>query len=599
MFSERLEATLTNPSLASPSRLARLATSEEADTETVSKVQSQITTQCHTQRSLDPLFRFMEASLEEFFERSRTQDIITIMSEERPHIFDITCKFRQLFGSVNENALDSNRAHDISLKNLLYILRCQMSEERLYRPLTGVAGTGDYDAVRIAKLNFARLYKQCDVVDILPKPALGLIRSSYPMAPLPIPSHTRTAVAEMVARQQALALDALSQYSRFFVIYVSNYGISEAVSLPTLSIILADLTSPLSVKVVSHLKELFDPFSLSALLLRLASGEFKPVGEIWYYPRVPLGSSISGGDDDIAGTLGGFCRNKLTGEVYGLTAAHVVGTSRVGVFAPASKPYNAAAKSLEIRVKDIEKVGKGDTIWSNKLSELKNLDRFYGASVFSSQTCTNENPGRIIDAALLQIHGERFADNRIGKIHPSLFPEFTEEGDKIVALTSAVQPGEVLWKYGIRTALTSGTNLDTIIINWDANNVTRADDKVDGSLCTASAILGQWDPSDGTFTDFAKPGDSGSFVLRVVRDPLGFVESEAVVIRTEGAGILYGIVWEEKYHGFVALYMMMEDVFKAIREGTGIEVDLEVPDAEAMEWPCTIMGRGPSTYGLH
>jgi hypothetical protein len=122
---------------------------------------------------------------------------------------------------------------------------------------------------------------------------------------------------------------------------------------------------------------------------------------------------------------------------------------------------------------------------------LKNLDRFYGTSVFSSQTCTNENPGRIIDVALLQIHDARFADNRIEKIRPSLFPEFTEEGDKIVALTSAVQPGEVLWKYGIRTALTSGTNLDTIIINWDSNDVARADDNVGGTLCTASAILGQ------------------------------------------------------------------------------------------------------------
>jgi hypothetical protein len=157
------------------------------------------------------------------------------MSDERPHIFDVTYKFRQTFVSVNENALDLNRAHDMSLKNLLYILRCQMSEERLYRPLTEVAGTEDYNAVRIARLNFARLYKQCDVVNILPKPALGLIRSSYPMSPLPIPSHTRSTMAAMFSRQQDVALDALSQYSRFFTIYVSNYGISEDISLPTLS----------------------------------------------------------------------------------------------------------------------------------------------------------------------------------------------------------------------------------------------------------------------------------------------------------------------------------------------------------------------------
>jgi hypothetical protein len=521
------------------------------------------------------------------------------MSDERPHIFDVTYKFRQTFVSVNENALDSNRAHDMSLKNLLYILRCQMSEERLYRPLTGVASTEDYDTVRIAQLNFARLYKQCDVANILPKPALGLIRSSYRMSPLPIPSHTRSTMAAMFSRQQDVALDALSQYSRFFAIYVSNYGISEDISLPTLSIILPDVTSPSSIHIVSRLKELFDPFNFSALLLRVTFGEFRPVGEIWYYPRLPLGSSISGGDDDTAGTLGGFCRNKLTGEVYGLTAAHVVGTSGRDVFAPASKPYNEAAKSLEIRVKEAEKAGKGDTIWMNKLSELKNLDRLYGTSVFSTQTCTDEIPASINDVALLRIAHKRVADNRLAKIRPSLFPEFSEDGDKIVALTSDVQPGELLYKYGIRTALTSGTSLDAIIINWDANTADRAGDDVSGTLCTASAILGQWDPSEGSFTEFAKPGDSGSLVLRVVRDPSESVESEAVVVRTEGVGVLYGVVWEEKCQGFVALYMKMEDVFKAVRDSAGIEVDLEVPEVEATEWPFTIMGRGRSSYALH
>jgi len=519
------------------------------------------------------------------------------MSDERPRIFDVTYKFRQTFVAVNENALDSNRAHDLSLKNLLYILRCQMSEMQLYRTLTGVAGRGDYDAVRTAQLNFARLYKQCDVANILPKPALGLIRSSYRMSPLPIPSHTRSIMAAMFSRQQNVALNALSQYSRFFAIYVSNYGISEDISLPTLSIILSDVTSPSSINIVSRLKERFDPFNFSSLLLRLTSGEFRPVGEICYYPRVPLGSSISGGDDDTAGTLGGFCRNKLTGEVYGLTAAHVVGTSGRDVFAPASKPYNEAAKSLEIRVKEAEKAGKGETIWMNKLSELKNLDRLYGTTVFSTQTCTDEIPASINDVALLRIAHERVADNRLAKIRPSLFPEFSEDGDKIVALTSDVQPGELLYKYGIRTALTSGTSVDANI-NWGANTADRAGDDVSGTLCTVSAILGQWDPSEGSFTDFAKPGDSGSLVLRVVRDPSESVESEAVVVRTEGVGVIYGVVWEEKRQGFVALYMKME-VFKAVREGAGIEVDLEVPDVEATEWPFTIMGRGRSSYALH
>src|SRR5271156_5515480 len=82
---------------------------------------------------------------QEFFERSRTQDILTIMSDQRPQIFEITSKFRQSYSSVIENALDSNDANDMSLRNLLYILRCQMSEERLYRPSSEVLGTGEYD----------------------------------------------------------------------------------------------------------------------------------------------------------------------------------------------------------------------------------------------------------------------------------------------------------------------------------------------------------------------------------------------------------------------------------------------------------------------
>ena len=57
----------------------------------------------------------------------------------------------------------------------------------------------------------------------------------------------------------------------------------------------------------------------------------------------------------------------MTGEVYGLTAAHViVGPSCRDVFAPASKPSTEAAKSLEIPVKDVEKAGKGDAIWPNR-----------------------------------------------------------------------------------------------------------------------------------------------------------------------------------------------------------------------------------------
>ena len=522
------------------------------------------------------------------------------MSDENPRIFEITHKLRQTYHSVVDDVMDSNRANDMCLKNLLYILRCQMSDERFYRPLTGLAGNADYDTVRLAKLNFAKLYRQCDVLNILPEPALGLIRSSYRMVPLPIPKQLRAVLVDTIKRQRTIAVDILQSYTQSFVIFVSNYGISQAVSLPTLSVVLPDLTSPSSVSAISRLRECFDPFNFSAVLLRISCGEIKQIGEIWSYPRVPLGSSLSGGDDDKAGTLGGYCRNPDTGEIYGITAAHVVGTSpNREVFAPASKPYNEAVKSIEIRVKETAKAGKDDTAWSNKLSALKNLDRLFGKTLHSAQSCTDD--GRVIDCALIKISGSRDADNRVSKIPDfvSQFPEFTDEGDKIVALTSPVMTGEIVWKYGIRSKLTKGTTLEHLTIKLDASNCTRAVDESNAVPCTAMGILGEWDPTEGAFREFAKPGDSGSFILRIVKDPSESVEEEAVVIRTEAAGLLYGIVWEETRESYVALYMKMDEVIDEFVEGIGVKVDLEVPDAKDTEWPYIVMGRGRSTYELH
>ena len=82
--------------------------------------------------------------------------------------------------------------------------------------------------------------------------------------------------------------------------------------------------------------------------------------------------------------------------------------------------------------------------------------------------CTDD--GRVIDCALIQISGSRGADNRVSKIPDFLsqFPEFADEGDKIVALTSPVMTGESVWKYGIRSKLTKGTTLEHLTIKWDA-----------------------------------------------------------------------------------------------------------------------------------
>jgi hypothetical protein len=255
-----------------------------------------------------------------------------------------------------------------------------------------------------------------------------------------------------------------------------------------------------------------------------------------------------------------------------------------------------------MRVKDAAKAGKDSKSWSQKLRELQNLNRFYGTSVFSSQKCTDD--GRIVDCALVKIEGSRTTDNRVGKLpqFQNEFVEFTDDGDKIVPLTFPLAPSDRVWKCGIRTGLTKGTVIDKVMVQWGSGNATTAnpDDEYGqdgGFLCSTSGVLGEWDATEGVYTDFALPGDSGSLLLRVVRDPGG--GSEAIVIRTEGAGLVYGIVWEEKYKSFVALYMDIDEVFKEIKEEIGLNVDFDVPDMEGEDWPHVVMGRGKSMYGLH
>jgi hypothetical protein len=398
-------------------------------------------------------------------------------------------------------------------------------------------------------------------------------------------------------------IDSLRTTSNSFIVYITNFGITSTVSLPTISIILPSLTTPSALNTIARLKEVFDPFNVSAMLIRLSTGEFKRVGEVWYYERVHMASSISAGEDNTAGTVGGFCRDCVSGDTFGLTAAHVVGKENRDVFAPATKPFNEAIKSLEIRAKDEAKGGKDNKSWSQKLQDLENLDRFYGTSLFSSQKTTDD--GRIIDCALVKVEESRTADNRVGKLplFRHEFVEFRDDGDKIVPLTFPLQPGDRVWKCRIRTGLTKGTVMDKVMIQWDSENATANAEDEDGNpvgiLCSSSGVLGEWDAAEGVYTDFALGGDSGSLLLRIVRDPEGTLESEAIVIRTEGAGLVYGIVWEEKYKSFVALYMDIDEVFRQIKEGTGLDVDFDVPDMEGEDWPYAVMGRGSSMYGLH
>ena len=95
---------------------------------------------------------------------------------------------------IISSTMDRHNALELNAKLLKYVLRCQMSAFLLYRkPSSNFSITPD---VEMARRNFARLFKQADVCEVLPIPALGIVRSTYPLNPFPIPPSHRSIVMQ-------------------------------------------------------------------------------------------------------------------------------------------------------------------------------------------------------------------------------------------------------------------------------------------------------------------------------------------------------------------------------------------------------------------
>ena len=75
---------------------------------------------------------------------------------------------------------------------------------------------------------------------------------------------------------------------------------------------------------------------------------------------------------------------------------------------------------------------------------------------------------------------------------------------------------------------------------------------------------------------------------------------EGPVTKSEAVGILYGIVYEEPNDYYVALYIPMMEVYRRIREETGLSVSIDgVPEqGDGDRWPYTELGKGRSLYDL-
>jgi hypothetical protein len=80
---------------------------------------------------------------------------------------------------VIEKAVDISLARQYTEKILCYVMRCRFNDYRLSQK--GLLSSLTSAAVT-ARRDFDCLLRHCDVIDILPRLSLGLVRIFYPLA---------------------------------------------------------------------------------------------------------------------------------------------------------------------------------------------------------------------------------------------------------------------------------------------------------------------------------------------------------------------------------------------------------------------------------
>ena len=266
------------------------------------------------------------------------------------------------------------------------------------------------------------------------------------------------------------------------------------------------------------------------------------------------------------------------------------------MYAPAQKPFDEALKSMQIGRNYYVNAAAHDDM----LTRLSTLSRSFGKMICCSTKTDDIPPYKKIDYTLLKVDKNRNADNNLSKV--AVLDEeynYTPEGKVLRDSTDPVRVGDALIKLGIRTGLTSGTVIDEAKVRWHpvtttALTETEAREMGEIPVSKGNAILGNGQ-YDGTFEDFAQPGDSGSVIIRLRQDL-----KEGPVTKSEAVGILYGIVYEEPKNYNVALYIPMMEVYQKIREETGLSVSVDgVPEeGDGHHWPYTELGKGRSSHDL-
>jgi hypothetical protein len=126
--------------------------------------------------------------------------------------------------------------------------------------------------------------------------------------------------------QRDTILDVVQRDSADFCIYISNYGINEAITLPTITVVLPSVTTPTAASIIQRLQQMYNPFDFDVYTGRFSSGIVQAAGRAWVYPQVPPGASISAHEDYIpepgAGPVGCYCSISGDDRMYALTAGH-------------------------------------------------------------------------------------------------------------------------------------------------------------------------------------------------------------------------------------------------------------------------------------
>lgn len=527
-----------------------------------------------------------------------------------PSLFNVTYRIRQKYQMVED--LDHNVAREYNSNVLHYILRCIMSDYRIYSTFTP-ADT----MVTHARANFDRLLRQCDALHLLPRIALGFAPNRIPMNHYPI-RDTATARSTVVETQRSNVSHFLTNLCRNFAVYCTSYGPSADISVPTISIILPRMDKVSDDEDYGECKRIlektWDPFDESSYVVRFAVGEIRPAGEIYHYERVPMGASLSPDESDKfpepqAGTFGCYCIDTNSKKIYGLTAGHVArrmpNPTISALYAPATKPYQEAIVSTKSWIDSAnKKKGKqGLKYWTDMYEELSNLDRLFSSTIVASTVTSPSPPHLKLDYALLNIQQDRIADNRLRKL-----PEFKGNipfhldlptADKLVLPTSPVVEGQLVWKLGARTGLTQGTIIENVEARWRRYTtviVPRNDDDWQTTpVTTAPGILGIA-PEQGSFREFADVGDSGAAIVRFVKEESK--KESFDVVRSELLGILYAVIFEDERKKYVGVYLPIPDIIEDIKKQTGIEISLDVPDKLTEEWAYRKLGWGHSREDL-